>query len=208
MFSRRKSEPEDQPKSSPIPPPPPLPARTPSQQKPIGFETVIGPGCTLEGTLSSDSNIRLDGIFSGTLAISGNVLVGEMAKVEADINAKNISIAGIIRGNVTGNKVQLLRTARVWGDINAVALTTEEGAFIDGKISMPQHDPEPSEEDPLLEDVAMGDPVDDLFAEAEEEAAEVAVIGADVLDEDVDDEDVDDEDIDAEVVDEDDDTDD
>ena len=40
---------------------------------------------------------------------------------------------------MTGDKVQLLRTGRIWGDISAAALTTEEGAFIDGKITMAGH---------------------------------------------------------------------
>lgn len=102
----------------------------------IGFDTVVGANCTIEGTLRSDANIRLDGTFTGTLEITGNVLVGETANITADINARNISIAGAVRGNVTGKKVQLLRTARVWGDITATTLATEEGAFIDGKISM------------------------------------------------------------------------
>jgi cytoskeletal protein CcmA (bactofilin family) len=125
------------------PPPPPTPQRieTPQQsappvQQPVGFETVLGANSTLEGTLRSNANVRLDGTFTGTLEISGNVLVGETAKINADINAKNISIAGAVRGNVTGKKVQLLRTGRIWGDISAQALTTEEGAFIDGKITM------------------------------------------------------------------------
>lgn len=104
--------------------------------QPVGFETVLGASCTLDGTLVSTGNVRLDGTFNGSLDIHGNVLVGETAKIEADITAKNISIAGAVRGNVTGKKVQLLRTGRVWGDITATALSTEEGAFIDGKISM------------------------------------------------------------------------
>jgi cytoskeletal protein CcmA (bactofilin family) len=108
----------------------------PPVQQPVGFETVLGANCTLEGTLRSNANVRLDGTFTGTLEITGNVLVGETAKINADINAKNISIAGAVRGNVTGKKVQLLRTGRIWGDIQAQALTTEEGAFIDGKITM------------------------------------------------------------------------
>lgn len=126
------------------PPPPPTQPRSeinqgqPLQpvQQPVGFETVLGANCTLEGTLRSNANVRLDGTFTGTLEISGNILVGETAKINADINAKNISIAGAVRGNVTGKKVQLLRTGRIWGDIHAQALTTEEGAFIDGKITM------------------------------------------------------------------------
>jgi cytoskeletal protein CcmA (bactofilin family) len=105
-------------------------------QQPVGFESVLGTNSTMEGTLRSNANVRLDGTFTGTLDINGNVLVGETAKINADIKARNISIAGAVRGNVTGKKVQLLRTGRIWGDIAANALTTEEGAFIDGKIKM------------------------------------------------------------------------
>ncbi len=108
----------------------------PAMPQPVGFDTVIGAGCTIEGSLSSTGNVRLDGTFTGSLDIQGNVLVGETAKIMADLHAKNISIAGAVHGNVSGKKVQLLRTGRVWGDISATALSTEEGAFIDGKISM------------------------------------------------------------------------
>ena len=133
--------------AEPTPPPTPQkPQSQPPQQHPVpqqsvGFETVLGANCTLEGKLRSNANVRLDGTFTGTLEIGGNVLVGETAKITADINAKNISIAGAVRGNVTGKKVQLLRTGRIWGDITATALTTEEGAFIDGKITMLGQEP-------------------------------------------------------------------
>lgn len=114
-------------------------AQRPPISQPIGFETVLGANSVIEGKLSSKGNVRLDGQFSGTLEINGNVLVGETARIHADIDARNISIAGAVRGNVSGNKVQLLRTGRIWGDIKARALTTEEGAFIDGKITMTGH---------------------------------------------------------------------
>jgi|SRR4051812_48382942 len=116
-------------------------------QQPVGFETVLGANSSLDGHLRSNANVRLDGTFTGTLEIGGNVLVGETAQINADINAKNISIAGAVRGNVSGKKVQLLRTGRIWGDIHATALTTEEGAFIDGKITMvsPQEAPAPAD---------------------------------------------------------------
>jgi cytoskeletal protein CcmA (bactofilin family) len=123
-------------------------------QAPVGFETVLGANSSMEGVFQSNANVRLDGAFTGTLEITGNVLVGETAKINADINAKNISIAGAVRGNVSGKKVQLLRTGRIWGDIRATALTTEEGAFIDGKITMVSHEalaPSSAETQPLDE---------------------------------------------------------
>lgn len=102
----------------------------------IGFETVLGRNSVLEGSFRCNANVRIDGVFSGQLEITGNMLVGETARITADINARNISIAGTVNGNVNGRKVQILRTGRVKGDIRATALTTEEGAFIDGKITM------------------------------------------------------------------------
>ncbi len=119
----------------------PVQITKPSLPQPaVGFDTVLGPNSVLEGTFQSNANVRLDGTFSGALEINGNILVGETAKIKADINARNISVAGAVRGNITGKKVQVLRTGRVWGDIRATALTTEEGAFIDGKITMVGHE--------------------------------------------------------------------
>jgi cytoskeletal protein CcmA (bactofilin family) len=144
----------------------------PMPRQPVGFETVLGANSTLKGDLKSKANVRIDGTFEGSLEIEGNILVGETAKIIADIHAKNISIAGAVRGNVTGHKVQLLRTGRVWGDISATAITTEEGAFIDGKITMLGHPagsqgfagslpaPEVSVLPPMAEDVASGEPVE------------------------------------------------
>jgi cytoskeletal protein CcmA (bactofilin family) len=134
FFGGRKQQPASG--ASSFPPPPP----TSPAHHPVGFDTVLGANATLRGDLKCQGNVRLDGTFEGTLEIDGNVLVGETAKITSDISAKNVSIAGAVRGNVSGKKVQLLRTARVWGDITATAIATEEGAFIDGKITMITHD--------------------------------------------------------------------
>lgn len=109
-------------------------------RQPVGFETIIGNNSTLLGEMRCQADVRIDGTFEGTLEIEGNVLVGETGKINADIHARNVSVAGAVRGNISGKKVQLLRTARVWGNITASAITTEEGAFIDGKLTMAQHE--------------------------------------------------------------------
>ncbi|MCA9912253.1 MAG: polymer-forming cytoskeletal protein, partial [Anaerolineae bacterium] len=142
------------------------PQRPVIPQHPIGFETVLGASSKLEGHFISEGNVRLDGEFSGTLDIHGNVLVGETAKINANIDARNISIAGSVRGNVTGNKVQLLRTGRIWGDITASALTTEEGAFIDGKITMTGHPINRPEEETQAEVAEEAPEVEEPLAEA------------------------------------------
>lgn len=135
LFSSNRRQPVDEIEEQEQPQPPNQPPR-----RPVGFETVLGTNSVLTGSLESKANVRLDGSFEGRLEIDGNVLVGETGKIIADINARNIVIAGSVRGNVNGNKVQLLRSSRVWGDISAAAITTEEGAFIDGKITMVKHE--------------------------------------------------------------------
>ena len=140
--------------------------------QPVGFETVLGANCVMEGVLRSRANVRLDGSFTGTLEIEGNVLVGETAKIDADIDAKNISIAGAVRGNVSGKKVQLLRTGRIWGDIRALALTTEEGAFIDGKITMVGHQAnQPPDDEPAIATEVIDPPVESYAENAPESPA-------------------------------------
>jgi cytoskeletal protein CcmA (bactofilin family) len=158
---RRQNESEKEQEESPSP-------KAAIPQHPIGFDTVLGTNSSLEGTLKSEGNVRLDGEFTGTLDITGNVLVGETARINADIDARNISIAGAVRGNITGNKVQLLRTGRIWGDINANALTTEEGAFIDGKITMQGHSANQTETEYDEGTIALADS-DDTIADLDED---------------------------------------
>lgn len=175
--SRRQVEPPSQ-ISTTTPQPRPSVVSTP---QPVGFETVLGANSVMEGTLKSSANVRLDGQFTGTLEITGNVLVGETAQINADIHAKNVSIAGAVRGNVSGKKVQLLRTGRIWGDIRAQALTTEEGAFIDGKITMITQEP-PAEikavTGPLVSDEPPGQPEADVHDAAS--ASEAVNLAAEV----------------------------
>lgn len=151
--------------------------------RPVGFDTVIGSNTHFEGAFASSGNVRMDGHFSGALEVSGNILVGESADIRADINARNVSIAGTVRGNVTGNKVQLLRTGRIWGDISASALTTEEGAFIDGKITMVGHSATrpPSDGEMAEREIALAES-DDLLTDNREAAEAAESTGADSAD--------------------------
>ncbi|MEO0565261.1 MAG: polymer-forming cytoskeletal protein [Chloroflexota bacterium] len=120
------------------------------------FDTALGAGSVVEGALSSDGNVRLDGKFKGSLDIRENVLVGISAEIEANIEATNVSVAGIVRGDVSGKKVHLLATARIWGDIRAESLITEDGAFIEGRVSIGTNEAEDE-----ISEADLADPYDD-----------------------------------------------
>jgi cytoskeletal protein CcmA (bactofilin family) len=105
---------------------------------PVGskIETVIGPNCNVQGTIQSDSGIRIDGIFQGDIDTAGNLIIGESAKVIAEISAQNVSISGAVKGNVSGNRVEILETGRVWGDLTVNSLLLNEGAYLRGQTMM------------------------------------------------------------------------
>ena len=99
-------------------------------------ETVIGPTTNFKGSVQNDGGLRVEGIFEGTVETGGNLIVGEEAKVMADIVAYNVSVAGAIKGNVKANRVEVLSTGRVWGDIAVKSFLVDEGGFIRGEIIM------------------------------------------------------------------------
>ncbi len=110
------------------------------------IETVIGPNAHFRGDIMSEGGVRVDGIFEGNIETTGNLVIGESAKVIANIDANNVSISGAVKGDIAGNRVEILETGRVWGDMTVNSLLLNEGAYLRGQTTM-HADIEP----PLLE---------------------------------------------------------
>ncbi|MCK4470528.1 MAG: polymer-forming cytoskeletal protein [Anaerolineae bacterium] len=100
------------------------------------IETIIGPNVHFRGDIQSDGGVRIDGVFEGTIDITGNLVILEGAKIIADIKANNVSISGAVKGNITGNRVEILETGRVWGDLTINSLLLNEGAYLRGQTTM------------------------------------------------------------------------
>jgi cytoskeletal protein CcmA (bactofilin family) len=132
------------------------------------IDTVIGPNAYFRGEIQSDGGARIDGVFEGTLDITGNLIVGEGAKVIADIQANNISISGAIKGDIDGNKVEILESGRVWGNLKVNSLLLNEGAFLRGQTTM-QGDVEPPLIEPPRESREESATIVDVEARAKEE---------------------------------------
>lgn len=120
------------------------PTHTVSAEK---IETVIGPTADFNGHLKSDGGVRIDGAFEGLIETAGNVIIGEGAKVLADVTARNVSVAGSVKGNITANgRLEILATGRVWGDIQVASFLIDEGGVFRGQSLMQASD------EPLLID--------------------------------------------------------
>jgi cytoskeletal protein CcmA (bactofilin family) len=102
------------------------------------IENVIGPTATFVGELRCDGGVRIDGVFQGHLETMGNVIVGETAKVAADIVGRNISISGAVKGNISASgRLEILSTGLVWGDIDVASFLIDEGGVFSGRSEMP-----------------------------------------------------------------------
>lgn len=101
------------------------------------IETVIGANASFNGALSSSAGVRIDGGFDGTIEVNGSLVVGEGARVVAEtIRAQVVSVAGSVKGNIIADKVQILPTGRIYGDLDVIAFVTEEGAVLRGNVTM------------------------------------------------------------------------
>ncbi|MGD1995806.1 MAG: polymer-forming cytoskeletal protein [Anaerolineae bacterium] len=117
------------------------------------IETVIGPNAHFHGEIVSEGGVRIDGIFEGSVETTGNLVIGESAKIIAEIKAKNISISGAVKGDIYGNRVEILETGRVWGNLTINSLLLNEGAYLRGETTM-HADIEPPMIEPPKSDLA------------------------------------------------------
>ena len=102
-------------------------------------ETLIGHTTTLKGSLTSSGALRIDGQFEGDIATTADLIIGEAGQVKATISAKNAMVAGIVTGNMDVNdKLELLPSAKVVGDLKVGTLIIGEGAIFKGNCEMRQ----------------------------------------------------------------------
>ncbi len=107
-----------------------------------GGETIIAQGVRIEGDITVDGNIVIEGEVRGTLSATGDLQVGEGAKLEADIKVENAVVAGDIRGNLRVNqKLDLLPSSKFSGDLGAEVLSVGAGAQMNGTVHMGAEEP-------------------------------------------------------------------
>ena len=98
---------------------------------------MIGVGTTIEGSINSSENIRLDGNLVGNLNTKGKVFVGQSGKVNGEIRCKNCEIEGIVEGKVIVEELLSLRAmSKLYGEIKTGKLAIEPGAIFTGKCDM------------------------------------------------------------------------
>ena len=107
------------------------------------LNSIIGEGTRFNGEFDLNGLLRIDGDFTGTIRTNGQIIVGLNGRAACNIYADSVVIGGMVRGNVfTTDKVIILSTGMMIGNIRAPRLIVEEGVVFNGncKITAPQSD--------------------------------------------------------------------
>ncbi len=109
------------------------------------FPTVIGPDAKFKGELSFEKGVRVEGHFEGQIQSKGTLHIAEGAGVTASIEAANVRVEGACKGDLNvSEKLHLLATAKVEGDLRTNRLEIADGAIFIGNVVVGQAAPEPA----------------------------------------------------------------
>ena len=111
--------------------PPPIAANTRDVQ------AHLGQGSRVEGKLTFEGSVRIDGQVEGEISAQDTVIIGEGAEVTAQINASAVVVHGRVNGDITARKrVELKAPATLLGNISTPSLIIHEGVVFEGHCTM------------------------------------------------------------------------
>ena len=100
--------------------------------------TNIGPGITINGELTSNESLRLDGSVSGQVLLrDAELTIGQSARVDADVRATRVLVLGTVNGNIAASeRIELGANALVTGSLSANKVVIVDGARFSGRVDM------------------------------------------------------------------------
>ena len=99
--------------------------------------TVIGSSIVIDGEITGDEDLVIQGTVKGRIQLKESLFVEESGSVEADIETQNVEVSGQVVGNITAtDKVELKTQCRVTGDIKAPRILIADGATFKGNVDM------------------------------------------------------------------------
>ena len=88
---------------------------------------VIGPQVRIQGELSGDEDILIEGKVEGKISMTKTVRIGPKAEVHADVKAQFIVVAGKVVGNLAADRVEIVASGSLDGNIRSPKVSIAEG---------------------------------------------------------------------------------
>src|SRR2546423_9579425 len=92
-------------------------------------ETVFTRNSSFSGSLKSDGEVRIYGVFEGDIETTGPVVIGHTARVTGTVIAHDVGIAGTVNGNINAyGRGEIYNGGRVYGGSAPDGLRIAPGA--------------------------------------------------------------------------------
>src|ERR1051325_7888344 len=76
-------------------------------------------GSSFRGELEFEDTMRIDGRFNGKIMTKNELIVGESAQIEGEVQAGRLAISGTIIGKIIATqRVEIHRNGKVYSDID------------------------------------------------------------------------------------------
>lgn len=99
----------------------------------ISINTIIGLDSRFSGNISVNGFLRIDGDVDGNIETSGNIFIGEKARVRGNITASSAEVCGIVLGDIVApKKIKLFSSSAVIGDLTTRNIEIEGNGIFHG----------------------------------------------------------------------------
>jgi cytoskeletal protein CcmA (bactofilin family) len=117
------------------------------EKQPVALDRVevtVGPTANFKGDLECDGIVKIDGVCQGSIKTVSNVIISEKARVDAHIEAQNVSVSGQAKGSIVAKgRLEILSTGRVWADVIVTSFLLDDGGKLHGSLTMFGTEPAP-----------------------------------------------------------------
>jgi cytoskeletal protein CcmA (bactofilin family) len=98
---------------------------------------VIGENSYFTGNFHINGSLRIDGRFEGKYLQAEQLYIGSQGKIKTNINAVSVIIEGLVIGNINAtNRVLLMPSAKILGDIKTPELIIQKGVILEGRCAI------------------------------------------------------------------------
>ena len=106
--------------------------------------SAIGPGIHFKGEVHGEGTLTIHGVFEGDIVLDGTLQVGPEGRIDANVTAHSIVIAGVVRGNLSADtRVEILPTGSLTGTVKSASFAAATGATVKGEVWLEHADGSP-----------------------------------------------------------------